>query len=1071
MAEQTFRSPGFFEQEIDLSQRQASPLGTPAGVIGTAEKGPAFVPVTVGSFADFETKFGTLHPDRFGPYAVNEYLKYREAVTYTRVLGAGSNSSNSDISNTRTYGYVKNAGFKLVSSRSDDAVAGLIDQGMVQFITALHYVSASQEGVGYPSFTDNVSYPSLATRPTKFGGARNINLVRGVILTSTGSRALVADHNQTINTSWLRANTAAGAAARITATQFRNSGGEEATGNPKYQTFKLVISSSAGQRWGYDDNVAGLRIYTASLNPANKHYIANVLNADPDLFQEAQHLLWQDFAVEDELAPVSHLTKSIGLFSGSTKINNVGAGDKWMDSFGRFDTRYTTPRTTSFISQPFGTQEFELFHFETIDDGAYANDKVKISISNLVASTDPNYEYGTFNVEVRVLTDTDLGREVLEVFPNCSLDPKSDRFIAKQVGDKKVYYDFDSEDPDDRRIVIEGLYPNKSARIRVIVDDDVYNQRIPKTCLPFGFTGVPTLKFSDSLTDTGQKIRALGIDVDNASDQAFNRRIEQGIGTGVRAPSLTGSIVPPLPFRFKVTRGKVKQTSTKYKGDIGKSERVDSRLYWGVKTTRLQLTSSLHTNGSVNPALDANAGSTFNRIIGAYSKFTGIEKLDNLVTGSGKDYFNNNKFSLAKVALLDNTVVALSSSAAEAMKRSAYFRDAIPDGTTYKVYDPSYGTDRITLASLVQSSSIKFNRFSDYAKFTNIFYGGWDGLNILDKDVRLMRDKAASTDAGGKGGDTITGGLGLANTSNGGMMGAGSQNNVIAAYRKAVQIMTDNTIVNTNLLSIPGIRDPFVTDLALRLNKEYAMSMYVMDIQHYDEDENRLFDGGTAKPDARETGEQFESRTVDNNYAATYFPDVYINDAVNNRSVKVPSSVAALSALAYNDSVAYPWFAPAGFNRGSLGSVVNTQVRLSTSDRDNLYDARINPIANFPTGGFVIFGQKTLQQAKSALDRVNVRRMLLEVKRLVVQIADKLLFEPNNSKTRDRFVGQVAPLLALIQTQQGIEKFKVICDSTNNSQEDVDQNRLNGKIVVVPTRSIEFIAIDFIVTNSGVLFE
>ena len=277
-------------------------------------------------------------------------------------------------------------------------------------------------------------------------------------------------------------------------------------------------------------------------------------------------------------------------------------------------------------------------------------------------------------------------------------------------------------------------------------------------------------------------------------------------------------------------------------------------------------------------------------------------------------------------------------------------------------------------------------------------------------------------------------------------------------------------IVNTNLLAIPGIRDTNVTDLALRLNRDYSMAMYVMDIQHYDEDENRLFDDSDAFSNPRETAEQFDGRGVDNNYSATYYPDVFLADPINNMNVRVPSSVVAYSALGYNDQVAYPWFAPAGFNRGSLGSVVNTEVRLSTGDRDNLYDARINPIANFPQGGFVIFGQKTLQKAKSALDRVNVRRMLLEVKRLVVQIADKLLFEPNTPATRQKFVGQIAPILALVQSQQGIEKFAVVCDQTNNTTEDVEQNKLNGRIVVVPTRSIEFIAIDFIITNSGVLF-
>ena len=151
--------------------------------------------------------------------------------------------------------------------------------------------------------------------------------------------------------------------------------------------------------------------------------------------------------------------------------------------------------------------------------------------------------------------------------------------------------------------------------------------------------------------------------------------------------------------------------------------------------------------------------------------------------------------------------------------------------------------------------------------------------------------------------------------------------------------------------------------------------------------------------------------------------------------------------------------------------VKGVDVRLTAGDRDTLYDARINPIATFPQQGFVIFGQKTLQVAKSALDRVNVRRLLLEVKRLVTSVANKLLFEQNNSATRARFVNQVTPLLALVQAQAGVEQFRVVCDDTNNSAEDVESNKMNGRIVVVPTRAVEFIAIDFIVTNSGVSFE
>jgi phage tail sheath protein FI len=193
-------------------------------------------------------------------------------------------------------------------------------------------------------------------------------------------------------------------------------------------------------------------------------------------------------------------------------------------------------------------------------------------------------------------------------------------------------------------------------------------------------------------------------------------------------------------------------------------------------------------------------------------------------------------------------------------------------------------------------------------------------------------------------------------------------------------------------------------------------------------------------------------------------------DPFTGRRVVLPASVAALSAIAFSDKIAYPWYAPAGFSRGALAAVSNTQVRLNSADRDTLYVARINPIARLPDVGYVIFGQKTLQVSRSALDRLNVRRMVLEVKRIVVGIANMIVFEQNTPATRARFVDSVTPQLAVIQAQQGIESFRVVMDSSNNTETDVEANRLNGRIVIVPTRTVEFIAIDFIVTNAGVSF-
>jgi phage tail sheath protein FI len=249
------------------------------------------------------------------------------------------------------------------------------------------------------------------------------------------------------------------------------------------------------------------------------------------------------------------------------------------------------------------------------------------------------------------------------------------------------------------------------------------------------------------------------------------------------------------------------------------------------------------------------------------------------------------------------------------------------------------------------------------------------------------------------------------------------------------------------------------------------MSIYLLDIPQFDDSNNRIYDDSSERPSVAKTAVQFETRRVDNNSAGAYFPDVVIEDDLNNERVKVPPSVAAIAALGFNDAVSFPWFAPAGFNRGSLDFVKNTGVRLTAGDRDTLYDARVNPIANFPQQGFVIFGQKTLQAAQSALDRVNVRRLMLEVKRAVSEIANRILFEQNTPATRARFISQVTPVLATIQAQSGIENFKVVMDDSNNSTDDVLSNRLNGKVILVPTRAIEFISLDFVITNSGVSFE
>ncbi len=999
MAEQTFRSPGFFEREIDQSVGSPiGPSGVPAGVIGTANKGPAFVPVTVADFDQFRLTFGDLDSKKFGPYAANEFLKHRSALTYLRVLGAGSTQTTQDISKVLLTGQAKNAGFVVTGTLATNDKRHM---GAVQFITAKHTLTAN-EALGMPMFTDNDS----------FAGS-TVNLVRGVLLLASGTRMMVLPTSASVVTAF------AGAYPQ-------DASSVDSSGN-----FKLIISSSNGTSFGVTDGQSGLKIFTASLNPTSPNYFAKLLNNNPDQFSTTQHLVYADYAVDDEVASVTN--NNVAMLSGSAGTSPM-SGDTSMnfrDAFGHFDSRYTTPKSPTFITQPFGKTEYDLFYFEALDDGEYANKLYKISISNLKQSTDQSNQYGTFTVLIRSWTDSDVNPNVLEQFPNCSLNPNSDNYVAKIIGDRKLAYNFDSENASERRLVAQGKYANKSAYVRVVMDQQVERSTIPVASLPFGFRGLEVLKTNDSLVDTSAGAVRIG---------------------GVAVSTLNQSIVPPIPFRFKVTKGDV--ATSGFVGAPGPTEITNGNYYWGTKFER-----------NNNDVLNTNINSEQNNLLASLTKFSGIRKLDVVVTGSGADTLCNNKFTLAKVAFANGSVNDLTSSIETHMKEAAYIRNAVVDPSNYTINDGTL-TSRITFATLAaQTTATQFNRFSTFAKFTTFLAGGFDGLNSLDASARRMNDKTVSFDvAGGAEGTYISPGL-AQNQS-----GVGSANSSVFSYLTAIDIMTDPMNSNANIITIPGIKEPYITDYASNAIKNYGLALYVMDLVGYDENGVRLYDDSSTRPDVQKTASSFDTRAIDNNCVATYFPDVYIDDSINKRRVKVPSSVAALAALGLNDRVAAPWFAPAGFNRAALDFVTNIQVRVNQSDRDTLYDVRINPIATFPRQGYAIFGQKTLQQANTDLNRVNVRRLLLEVKRLIVQIAQNMVFEQNTTAIREKFVNDATLQLGLIQTNSGIENFKVVMNETNNSDVDAQNNKVNGSISIKPTKTIEFVALDFIITQSGVQF-
>ena len=301
----------------------------------------------------------------------------------------------------------------------------------------------------------------------------------------------------------------------------------------------------------------------------------------------------------------------------------------------------------------------------------------------------------------------------------------------------------------------------------------------------------------------------------------------------------------------------------------------------------------------------------------------------------------------------------------------------------------------------------------------------------------------------------------------------------VAAFKKALEVMGEKADVEIQLLAVPGIREATITNDAITTVENRFDALYIMDIGERD-NVNAVVTSSAQNVNVSNTVASFNDRALDSSFAAAYFPDVNMNIQVktlnqstktvvgNSATVRVPPSVAVLGAFSFNDAVAFPWFAPAGFARGSM-SALSTAVSLNQTNMDDLYDKDINPIVSFPnSSGPVVYGQKTLQSAASALDRVNVRRLLIDVRRSVKQVAQQLIFEPNRESTLQRFTALVTPILKRVQENQGVDRFRVVIDSSTTTQADIENNTVRGKIFLQPTRTAEFISLDFVVTNSGV---
>ena len=1022
MAELTFKSPGVSTREIDLSgPTKAAPTGIPAGIIGTADQGRAFVPITVATFADFVVEFGNTDGEKFGPMAMRQWMNYARAGTYFRILGVGDGKKRTSTGDVTNAGFVVGSQeWKANGNVGPNAYAGLTttNPGTLGRTYALGCIM--EESGSSAALTDA---GLLAVQP----------ILRGVLMAPSGvNPALSASRSAITNNTPLGSPATNNYAAQFT---FGNTVGTNDAGSTVgainlaggRQEFVLLLN-------GHTHTDSYPTIVTASFDPNAPNYMATVLNTDPTKVQQAGHLLYSHWDVYPAIAyPTgsslvgsTYAAVTVGgtvktediAFLLTSSISRNNGSDSSVPNFEGFRDRFRTAVSPNIISQKYGGTTYNLFKVHALDDGAVGNTRVKISIENIAKSTNVNNPYGAFDLLVRDFSDTDSEPVVIEKFSKLSLDPASDRYIARLIGDYRLFYDFDKR-VGSQKLVLEGAYPNKSNYIRVQTNTMLDKAQLPADVLPVGFRGPM------HLVTSGSSIFSLGA----------------GSAANLASLAVGSQLVQyPIPYRSTVS----KNTTPK--------KVLAAELYWGVQFSVKDSVTEPNKNIKTDASIKHYA-TYFNR----YSQ-TGQQAMvgnnEGAADSSGTildcDRFDNNKFSLENIQVVvttDTTPVADSAQwAAATYRRSGVVAASIPDiDGTARAQGVSGGSRLLSVATDFGLTSTR-----RFLKFTTIVQAGFDGVNIFNKDKATFSNIAATKEMAQV-------------TEQGGVQGP-----TVAAYRKAMDVLKERSDVDIQLLAVPGIRHSSVTDYVMEAIEDRFDALYIMDIEGRD-GFGEVISGSSQLASVTNTANSFASRNLDNSFAAAYFPDVIMTDVGTSTNVQIPPSVAVLGAFSLNDSVAYPWFAPAGFTRGALKNVIETQVKLSRANLDALYDVDINPITAFPQtkGEVVVFGQKTLLAAQSALDRVNVRRLLIDIRRQVRSIGDTFLFEPNRESTLARFSAAVNPVLARIQQQQGLDRFKVQIDTTTTTQADVENNIVRGKIFLQPTRSVEFISLDFVVTNAG----
>ena len=1077
-----FASPGVQLNEIDQSQIPAETTEDGILLIGTSLKGPAMKPVKVKDLDSFIEIFGApqagkpgtkvdvwrdgnRHGPTYAAYAAQAHLASKTSpVTFIRLLG--EQSSASEASDTK-------AGWNLGGLVNTPATA-----------------------------VENVHAYGLFIMPSASVDAGATGSLAAVIYT-TGSAAT------------LRGIPAGGSVVTSSTAQLIKS---QASGRPS--TFKLDIWSSN----------SAYETYTFHFGPDQKQgFIRDVLNTNPQKINSTNFATTESYFVGETFEQavkelVDDVSSSAGqqygilmpLVSGSTSyLSNVkeaaAAKSGWIIS--RNDNPSSAPSTWS------AQDATKLFRVVSLHEGEWIQENYGIKIHDLNLGTVSKPD-SSFSLSV-----IDAAGNAIETFSNLNLNEASANFILKKIGDEDRVWDTTN-----KVFNITGDYPNRSNYVRIEMSDAWKAGLSDSYALPFGFYGPSKIKgftlaygssgvhtFGDTENDLGT-LAVLSATLDSTpdagdevtlvlngethtftfngskaaadSDVAFNSSNTADLGvsdspgkfpTADRILALIATLgAYTAPATGNGTLVITAKTPTPHltvptPGGSGANHFSSITSTPGVDGDDANLHAWVKGNAyNYGTAGDADVFASMPVAMTASFLFPDL-RLTEESSKMGGNYNNTDVHGLRHVWGNSNS----SNKTAWSSGDYSDFANGLPAGldahstanstevsqifTLDEMREDANGLWYWDSGSLASNTSYTYTNASGskglldkgVKQFNVPLFGGCDGLDITQVDPF---SSAVVLD-----GKTV------------------KSHYAYYTMDKAIEIAADPESIRYDVVSIPGMTDSGLQNKMIRKVEERGDAMVVIDMDDsfLDTFENSgVRSGGEVDSILAEAS----SRDLNTSYAATYAPRLKLRDTLsgNDEILIVPPSVGAIGAMAFSEANSDgPWFAPAGFNRGGLSvlggnsgpRVIGTLKTLSKKQRDELYQVNVNPIARFPAvGEIVIFGQKTLQQTPSALDRINVRRLMIYLKKKVGLIADTILFEQNVQATWNRFLSQADPLLSSVKTRFGITDYKLVLDTSTTTDDLIDRNILYAKVFVKPARAIEYIVIDFIVTRTGVEF-